>query len=131
MVVEGRALLGEGVTCLNPDPRGAIRRSSRPRLATAGHSAPIASGEMDPKRLRMVHERMIGFGDPIHYSVFGCRLTTHGKVEMIASLIDTIDQEHDRIMIIDMGPAEGSVEERIEFLGVPPPRSPKRKFIIV
>lgn len=86
---------------------------------------------MDPERLRRVHEKMIGFGDPIHYSVFGCKLAPHGRVEMIASLMDTIDQDHDRIMIVDMGPAEGSAEERIEFLGVAPPKSAKRKFIIV
>jgi CRISPR-associated protein Cas2 len=86
---------------------------------------------MDPKRLRIVHERMMGFGEPIHYSVFGCRLTPHGLVDMIASLTEEIDASRDRIMIIDMGPAEGRVAERIRFLGVQSPGSPKHKFIVI
>jgi CRISPR-associated protein Cas2 len=86
---------------------------------------------MDVKRLRTVHERMMGFGDPIHYSVFGCRLTRRGRVELKAALLEIMDPDKDRIMIIDMGPAEGWMEDRIEFLGVTPPGPVKRKYIIV
>ncbi len=86
---------------------------------------------MDVKRLKKVHERMMGFGDPIHYSVFGCRLTGRGRVELKAALLDIMEPEKDRIMIIDMGPAEGWMEDRIEFLGVAPLGSPRRKYIIV
>jgi CRISPR-associated protein Cas2 len=49
---------------------------------------------------------------------------------MIAALTDLIKQNEDRIMIIDLGPAEGSVEKRIEFLGMHPVEM-KRKAIIV
>ena len=86
---------------------------------------------MDVKRLKKVHERMMGFGDPIHYSVFGCRLTGRGRVELKAALLEIMDKEKDRIMIIDMGPADGRKEERIEFLGVAPPGPARRKYIIV
>ena len=85
---------------------------------------------MDPKRLQRVHRRMKGFGVPLHYSVFRCDLTTKGRVEMIAELTDLMKQNEDRIMIIDLGPSEGSVENRIEFLGVPPAEM-ERKAIIV
>jgi len=86
---------------------------------------------MDVKRLRRVHERMMGFGDPIHYSVFGCRLTGRGRVELKAALLEIMDPDKDRIMIIDMGLSEGWMEERIEFLGVAPPGPVRRKYIIV
>jgi hypothetical protein len=37
------------------------------------------------------------------------------------SLIKTEDKHNgDRVMIIDLGPVEGSVEKRIEFMGVRP-----------
>lgn len=85
---------------------------------------------MDQKRLQRVHRKMKGFGEAIHYSVFRCDLTPKGRVEMIAALTDLIKQNEDRIMIIDLGPAEGSVEKRIDFLGVRPVEM-ERKAIIV
>lgn len=85
---------------------------------------------MNPKRLQRVNKKMKGFGEPLHYSVFRCDLTPKGRVEMIAALTDLIKQNEDRIMIIDLGPAEGSVERRIEFLGVYPDEM-ERKAIIV
>ena len=71
----------------------------------------------EQKRLCRVHKAMLGFGEPVHYSVFICHLTEMGRVELIAALTDLIDADNDRIMIIDMGPADGRVEERIIFLG--------------
>jgi len=37
---------------------------------------------------------------------------------MISVLTELIAPEEDRIMIIDLGPVEGRIEERIVFLGV-------------
>ncbi|VVB64417.1 CRISPR-associated endoribonuclease Cas2 [uncultured archaeon] len=85
---------------------------------------------MDQKRLCRVHRAMKGFGDPVHYSVFRCDLTTKGKVEMVAALTELIDPDKDRIMIIDLGPKDGKVDERIEFMGVHQEEM-ERKFIIV
>jgi CRISPR-associated protein Cas2 len=73
---------------------------------------------------------MKGFGDPIHYSVFRCDLTLKGRVEMSAALAELIKHDEDRIMIVDLGPVEGQVEERIEFMGVHP-EEPERKAIIL
>jgi CRISPR-associated protein Cas2 len=87
---------------------------------------------MEPKRLCRVHRAMKGFGEPVHYSVFRCDLTPKGRVEMVAALTDLIQQDEDRIMIIDLGPVEGRVEERIEFLGIhPEQKEEERKVIIV
>lgn len=85
----------------------------------------------DQKRLYQVHRAMLGFGEPVHYSVFRCDLTRLGRVEMASALMDLIDEKEDRIMIIDMGPVDGRVGERIEFLGVHPEENgPGEKVII-
>jgi CRISPR-associated protein Cas2 len=83
----------------------------------------------EQKRLSRVHRAMKGFGEPVHYSVFRCILTPKGRVEMVSVLTDLIKPDEDRIMIIDLGPNEGRVEERIEFLGVHDIKE-ERKIII-
>jgi CRISPR-associated protein Cas2 len=85
---------------------------------------------MDQKRLCRVHRAMKGFGEPVHYSVFRCDLTPKGRVEMVAALTDLIKPDEDRVMIIDLGPKDGKVEERIDFLGVHPDEK-EQKYIIV
>jgi CRISPR-associated protein Cas2 len=75
---------------------------------------------MDAKRLQQVHRTMKGFGDAVHYSVFRCLLSTKGKIELVAALAEIIKHDEDRIMIIDLGPLDGRVEDRIEFLGMRP-----------
>ncbi|HRW32730.1 CRISPR-associated endonuclease Cas2 [Methanothrix sp.] len=85
---------------------------------------------MDQKRLHKVHRTMKGFGDPIHYSVFRCNLTDKGKVELIVALTEIIKHDEDRIMIVDLGPLEGQVEERIVFLGAHPPDSELKAVIV-
>lgn len=72
---------------------------------------------MEPKRLQQVHKTMMGYGQPLHYSVFRCDLNSRNLEGMIIDLNKIINHKEDRIMIIDMGPAEGRVEERISFLG--------------
>jgi CRISPR-associated protein Cas2 len=87
---------------------------------------------MDQRRLQKVHKTMKSFGEAIHYSVFRCDLSEKGRVEMMAALSDLINHDADRIMIIDLGPSEGRVAQRIEFLGVHAvdPDSPRRAVIL-
>jgi CRISPR-associated protein Cas2 len=85
---------------------------------------------MDPKRLQRVHRKMKGFGEAIHYSVFRCNLDPKGRVKLEEALTDLIKHNVDRVMIIDLGSVDGSVEKRIEFLGVRPAEM-ERKAIIV
>lgn len=75
---------------------------------------------MQPKRLHRVHRTMKGFGDPLHYSVFRCNLTDKGLVELMAILTEIIKHDEDRVMIVDLGPVEGRVDESIVFMGVHP-----------
>lgn len=84
----------------------------------------------DPKRLREVNRLLKGFGNGIHYSVFRCDLTRKGKVELIACIAEVIDHSEDRVMIVDLGPVEGSVKERVTFLGKRPPRRERRAVIV-
>jgi len=86
---------------------------------------------MDEKRLQRVHKAMMGFGEPIHYSVFKCILTSKGRVQMVEALMGLIEKNVDRVMIVDLGPADGKVEERIEFLGKNRQDLPDRNAIIV
>jgi CRISPR-associated protein Cas2 len=85
---------------------------------------------MDQKRLQRVHKRLKGFGEGIHYSVFRCDLTPKGRSEMIAALTELIKHNEDRVMVIDLGPAEGSMERRIEFMGVHPEEVNERAIIV-
>ncbi|MGI6015280.1 MAG: hypothetical protein ACOX84_02000 [Methanothrix sp.] len=39
-------------------------------------------------------------------------------MELIAALTGLIKHDQDRIMIIDLGPADGGADDRIEFIGV-------------
>jgi len=85
---------------------------------------------MDPKRLHQVHRTMKAFGDPIHYSVFRCHLTSKGRVELVAALSEIINHDQDRVMIIDLGPLGGRVEDRIEFLGMRPQVAESRAVVV-
>ena len=73
---------------------------------------------MDQKRLQRVHKAMLGFGQPVHYSVFRCDLFPGCLEDMIAALNKIINHKEDRIMIIDLGPTDGRADERIRFLGI-------------
>jgi CRISPR-associated protein Cas2 len=56
---------------------------------------------------------------------------TWGRVEMVSVLTDLIKDDEDRIMIIDMGPVDGRVAERIEFLGVHPEENGREEKVII
>jgi len=87
----------------------------------AGRNSYIVSYDVrDPKRLREMRKTMMGFGDPLHYSVFRCDLPLQGRVELVAAITKVIKNDEDRVMIVDVGPAERAIEKRVEFLGVKP-----------
>jgi CRISPR-associated protein Cas2 len=71
----------------------------------------------DPKRLRQVHKTMLGYGEPLQYSVFCCDLAPAARIMLIADLSQIIDHREDQIMLIDIGPAEGRGKQSIETVG--------------
>jgi CRISPR-associated protein Cas2 len=85
----------------------------------------------DDKRLRKTYKKMRGFGDPVQYSVFRCELSPTEKQVMKAALWDLLNWAHDRVMLIDLGPAGARGDECIEFWGDPRVELPRRTAVIV
>ncbi len=80
----------------------------------------------DPKRWRAVFRLMHGYGEWLQLSVFQCRLSRRRLAELIATLDEIILDNHDHVIMIDVGPAD-KVEPRVVSLGKsfrPVPREP-------
>ena len=77
----------------------------------------VAYDVSDPARLRLVHRKMNGVGDPLQYSVFSCDLSDKERVLMEDALSGIIHVREDRILIIDIGPADGRANGAISTLG--------------
>lgn len=83
----------------------------------------------DPKRLRRTHAKMLGYGDPVQFSVFECELSRKEIAIMKSDLSGILNWGEDRILIADLGPAEGG--RRAEYLGAALPRAGREVAIIV
>ena len=70
----------------------------------------------DERRWRSIFKLMRGYGEWLQLSVFQCRLTRARVIELEARLTDTLHADHDHVMIVDVGPAEG-VQPRVTSLG--------------
>ncbi len=85
----------------------------------------------DAKRLRRTYHKMRGFGVSVQYSVFRCELSPTEKQILQESLWEIMNWEHDRVMVIDLGPAGGRGDTCIEFWGEPRVAIPDRRAVIV
>lgn len=70
----------------------------------------------DPKRWRRVFKLMKGYGEWLQLSVFQCRLSRRRHAELIATLDGLILNEHDHVLMVDVGPAD-KVDPRVTSLG--------------
>lgn len=77
----------------------------------------VAYDVCDDKRLRKTRKVMLGYGDPLQYSVFACLLSKAERERLLGDLQSTIHHNEDRVMIVDLGPADGTGQDRIRFLG--------------
>jgi len=77
----------------------------------------VAYDVADPKRLRKTYKIMCAHGDPLQYSVFQCDLSASERMELIEKLTDMLNLKEDRILIVDVGPAEGRAKSTIEVIG--------------
>ncbi len=68
-------------------------------------------------RLRRTHDTMLGFGDPLQYSVFVCELSTAERFQMESALRRVVELREDSVVVIDLGPASGIAQHRIRALG--------------
>ena len=73
----------------------------------------------DQKRYRQVYKAMCGHGDSLQYSVFRCELSEIELHTLKAALWPTLNLSEDRVMIVNLGPAEGRGDGCIEYWGDP------------
>ncbi len=85
----------------------------------------------DAKRLRRIHKRLLGFGDPLQYSVFQCDLTDIDRIRLGEALARVIHHGEDRVLIVDLGAASGRGKLSVEYLGLPPRAEPPAGPVIV
>lgn len=71
----------------------------------------------EPKRLRKAHKTLLGYGDPLQYSVFVCDLSPVERVLMEEAVRQVVELPEDSVVVIDLGPAEGVARYRIRELG--------------
>ncbi len=71
----------------------------------------------DPMRLRRAHDTMLGYGDPLQYSVFLCDLSPAELLLLEDALRRVLRLADDSVLIIDLGPASGAARRRIRALG--------------
>jgi CRISPR-associated protein Cas2 len=76
----------------------------------------VAYDVREPARLRLTHRTMLGFGDPMQYSLFTCQLSPKERVMLLDALSSVINAKEDRVVIIDLGPSDGAAD-RLEFMG--------------
>jgi len=84
----------------------------------------------DSKRLRYVHKTMKGFGDAIQYSVFRCVLSPRNYQILLGRIRPLIKKDEDSVMIINLGPYDGTWKDRIKLLGKKKKIEPEDKVFI-
>ncbi len=85
----------------------------------------------DAKRLRRTYRKMKGFGVSVQYSIFRCELSPTEKQLLQEQLWEIMNWEHDRVMVIDLGPGGARGDTCIEFWGEPRVAIPDRRAVIV
>ena len=84
----------------------------------------------DPVRLVKTYKKMNGYGEPVQYSVFMCDLSARELIMMKEELGDLLNLDEDRVLIVDIGPAERQ-DKHIMTMGAAPARSKREASIIV
>jgi CRISPR-associated protein Cas2 len=71
-----------------------------------------------PKRLRLVHRVLKGFGAPMQYSVFVCDLTSAECYDLLDQLTEIVDTRVDCVALVYLG--DGGDSSRFMFMGPRP-----------
>lgn len=71
----------------------------------------------------------MGFGDPVQLSVFLCDLSDSERVLLYQTILETINQREDLVMIVDLGQSGGH-RSRIQFIGKPVEVGERKAVII-
>lgn len=84
----------------------------------------------DDRRLRLVHDVVRSHGTRFQYSVYLCDLSAAELVSMRWQVGEVMDQSHDALAIVDLGPTDQVRRSTFEFLGRQPPMPPTRSTVI-
>lgn len=74
----------------------------------------------DPARQRQIRKLLLGFGDPLHYSVFIVQANRMELNHLTEILNKTIDLSADRILLYNCGRNPDTVLNKLKHLGRPP-----------
>jgi CRISPR-associated protein Cas2 len=85
----------------------------------------------DPKRLRLTHRHLCGFGNSLQYSVFRCELSDLQLQKLKDKLWDILDLAKDRVMVVNLGPAGARGDQCVEFWGQSRTEPPTRDAMIL
>ncbi len=72
----------------------------------------------DPKRLRLVHKAMKGWGYPLQHSFFIADLSRGERFEMKGDLGELIHFGEDSVVIVDLGEIDRFNAETVETMGL-------------
>ncbi len=70
----------------------------------------------DQKRWRRVFTLMKGYGEWLQLSVFQCRLSRRRHADLLATLDELINHDHDHVLMLDLGVAD-NIDLRVVSLG--------------
>ncbi|MDG6934384.1 MAG: CRISPR-associated endonuclease Cas2 [Nitrososphaerota archaeon] len=79
----------------------------------------VAYDIADDERLRIIHRRLLGFGEPIQYSIFMCDLSPSELITLKCRIVDIINTKEDSLLIANLGSSKKSGNMRIEYIGKP------------
>lgn len=71
----------------------------------------------DDRRRSAVFELLQGVGDHAQYSVFLCELDGRELAALRTRLREAVNHATDQVMILDLGRAERSLDERLQVIG--------------
>lgn len=97
---------------------------------TRRHRFVVCYDIREDSRLRRTRQTMLGYGDPVQYSVFICDLSRSERLLMEEALRKVVQLPEDFVHIIDLGPAGGRATTRIRTLGGLAPPTPTRHRVI-
>ena len=73
----------------------------------------------DDKRRAKVFKKLKGRGEAVQYSVFRCKLSAVERLTLRGELWEVLNLNEDRLLLIDLGPADAGGSERWETWGCP------------
>jgi CRISPR-associated protein Cas2 len=85
--------------------------------STVRHRLLVAYDVRDPVRLRRTHAVMLGYGDPLQYSVFLCDLSATERALMELAILKVVQPSVDSVIVVDLGPSTGIADRRIRTIG--------------